>query len=162
MKRSVCFRLVLCIDVIMMQQNNIRSLTPFRVTIGRCGNVYVPSLTNDIHWQITDTVHLPLSVHPTIEQNVTADAKIAIALCFMAHGDTGFTLRVAAKLKTNIAIKYLHEVPALIADKLKGKWMRNGILEQYPTNMENCRARFFDTDFQSLMVGAGIAGTHVP
>ena len=34
------------------------------------------------------------------DQNVTAEAKIAIALYFMAHGGNGFTLGVAAKLKS--------------------------------------------------------------
>ena len=39
------------------------------------------------------------------DQNVTAEAKIAIALYFMAHGRNGFTLGVAAKLKKNIQCK---------------------------------------------------------
>ena len=44
----------------------------------------------------------------------------------------GFTLGVAASSSSNTALKYLHEVSALIAEKLKNKWMRYGILEQSP------------------------------
>ena len=79
----------------------------------------------------------------------------------MAHGGNGFTLGVAAKLKKNTALKYLHEVSALIADKLKDKWMGYGILEQSPTYMENCRSRFH-ARHGFPMVGAAIDGTHVP
>jgi hypothetical protein len=58
------------------------------------------------------------------------------------HGHNGFTLGVGAKLKSNTVLKYLHEVTALIADKLKGKWMGYCILEQYSTYMENFRSKF--------------------
>jgi hypothetical protein len=56
-------------------------------------------------------------------QNVSVEAKIAIALYFMAHGGNGFTLGVAAGLNDNTALSYLHEVSALISDKLKDRWM---------------------------------------
>ena len=51
----------------------------------------------------------------------------------MAHGGDGVTLGVAAKLNPNTALKYLQEVSALIADKLKFKWMGYSILEQFST-----------------------------
>jgi hypothetical protein len=51
------------------------------------------------------------------------EAEIAIALYFMAHGGNGFTLGVAAGLNDNTALSYLHEVSALISDKLKDRWM---------------------------------------
>jgi hypothetical protein len=155
-----CVRIVLCIGIIMMQQNNIRRTTPFRRTIDfndarrtmwhylDSPDRAVPSLAPNRHssspiveimksgseaefrrmFRLSRTVFAALVVElsPWIksgrsyngDQNVTAEAKIAIALYFMAHGGNGFTLGVAAKLKKNTALKYLHEVSALIADKL--------------------------------------------
>ena len=56
----------------------------------------------------------------------------------MAHGGNGFTLGVAAKLKKNTAFKYLHEVSALIADKLKDKWMGSGyVILVYFSNLQH-------------------------
>ncbi len=70
-------------------------------------------------------------VDPKMESKTSAEAKKA--LYFMASGGMGFTLGVAAKLKPNTALKYLHEVAALISDKMNKKWMGYGILEQSPT-----------------------------
>jgi hypothetical protein len=42
------------------------------------------------------------------EPTVSAEEKTAIALYFMGHCGTGFTLGVAAKLKPNTALEYLH------------------------------------------------------
>jgi hypothetical protein len=47
---------------------------------------------------------------------VSVEAKIAIALYFMAHGGNGFTLGVAAGLNENTVLRYLHEVSALISN----------------------------------------------
>jgi hypothetical protein len=198
-----CVRIVLCIGIIMMQQNNIRRTTPFRRTIDfndarrtmwhylDSPDRAVPSLAPNRHssspiveimksgseaefrrmFRLSRTVFAALVVElsPWIksgrsyngDQNVTAEAKIAIALYFMAHGGNGFTLGVAAKLKSNTVLKYLHEVAALIGEKLKDKWMGYGILEQSPTYMENCRSRFH-ARHGFPMVGAAIDGTHVP
>ena len=192
--------IMLCICMIMMQQNNIRRMTPFRraihvnvarrsmweclITPARA----VPSKTANRHstshilvkmnlgseaefrhmFRLSRTVFKALLVawitsgrSNNGNQNVTAEAKIAMALYFMAHGGDGVTLGVAAKLNPNTALKYLHEVSALIADKLKFKWMGYGILEQSPTYMEDCRARFH-ARYGFPMVGAAIDGSHVP
>ena len=53
------------------------------------------------------------------DQIVTAKAKIVIALYVMAHGGSGFTLRVAAKLKTNTALKYLHDSRGICSNRRK-------------------------------------------
>ena len=71
----------------------------------------------------------------------------------------GFALGVAAS--SNTALKYLHEVSALIAEKLKNKWTRYGILEQSPIYMYNCRARFH-ARHGFPMVGAAIDDTQIP
>ena len=47
----------------------------------------------------------------------------------------GFALGVATSSRLNTALKHLHEVSALIAEKLKNKWTRYGILEQSPIYM---------------------------
>ena len=140
-------KIVLCIGVIMMQQNNIRRMTPFRRTndynVARTSmwrylespDRAVPTLSRKRHssspiveimesgseaefrcmFRLSRTVFAALVVElsPWItngrsyngDQNVTAEAKIAIALYFMAHGGNGFTLGVAAKLKKNIQCK---------------------------------------------------------
>ena len=72
-------------------------------------------------------------------QNVSVEAKIAIALYFMAHGGNGFTLGVAAGLNDNTALSYLHEVSALISDKLKDRWMGQQSAASASANMAHAR-----------------------
>jgi hypothetical protein len=70
-------------------------------------------------WESTPWITLASGRSKNGEQNVSSEAKIATALYFMARGGTGFTLGVAAKLKLNTSLKYLHEAAALFSDKLK-------------------------------------------
>ena len=131
----------------MMQQNNIRRMTPFRRTndynVARTSmwrylespDRAVPTLSSKRHssspiveimesgseaefrcmFRLSLTVFAALVVElsPWItngrsyngDQNVTAEAKTAIALYCIAHSGNGFTLGVAAQLKKNIQCK---------------------------------------------------------
>ncbi len=40
------------------------------------------------------------------------------------HGDNEFTLGVAARLNDTTVLRFIHKVSALIAEKLKDRWIR--------------------------------------
>ena len=64
--------------------------------------------------------------------NVTFEAQVGIAICFVDHGEDGIALGYASGLKNNTALKYLHQVFGLIGTKLVHKRMVASILSTPP------------------------------
>ena len=75
------------------------------------------------------------------QQNIPARMKLGIALYYMAHGGDAAHLECSSGLTKATALKYVHQVAALICSQLAGKWMGESLLKE-DGYMEGCRERF--------------------
>ncbi len=57
------------------------------------------------------------------QQNISACLKLGVALYYMAHGGNAIHLKAASGLSNATALKYVHQVAALICAHLTKKWM---------------------------------------